>query len=180
MALRGHPFSPTRVVDQTGGHGGRPIFISDLLDIARQLTNTAPYTYNLYELARTIAKQPKGGISFYPGAGGGDAAGDIFSGTAKVSIFLFASGGRDPDGAQISYAVVALHEFIHHAGAADQYGAPIYNDYLLARVARILTGAPGYPSGPKPRTNEEQDKLRTDRRNYWDRQLRAHCSPTGG
>jgi len=28
------------------------------------------------------------GISFYPGQGGGDAAGDIFSGTAKVGIFL--------------------------------------------------------------------------------------------
>jgi hypothetical protein len=81
---------------------------------------------------------------------------------------------------QISYALVALHEFIHLAGGADQYGAPIYNDYLLADAARILTGAPGYPSGPKPRTREEQDKLRADTGNYWDRQLRAHCSPTGG
>jgi len=156
-------------------------FITDLLDIARQLTGTAPYTYDLYELARTIETQPKGGVSFYPGAGGGDAAGDIFSGTAKVGIFLFPNdGSRSLDGAQISYALVALHEFIHHAGGADQYGAPIYSDYLLANAAYILTGAPGYPSGPKPRTKEEQDKLRTDTGNYWDRQLRAHCSPTGG
>lgn len=58
-----------------------------------------------------------------PGTGGGEAGGDIFSGTAKVGIFLLASGDRDPDGAQISYALVALHEFIHLAGGADQYGA---------------------------------------------------------
>lgn len=75
---------------------------------------------------------------------------------------------------------MALHEFIHLAGGAVQYDAPIYSDYRLADAARILTGAPGYPSGPAPRTREEQDKLRTDTGNYWDRQLREHGSPTGG
>ena len=156
-------------------------FVSNLLNVARQLTGKSPYTYDAYELARTIATQPDGGISFYPGAGGGDAGGDIFSGNAKVGIFLFPAGsGRNPVGAQVSYALAALHEFIHLAGGADQYGAPIYSDYRLADAVKILTGASGYPSGSAPRTWEEQDKLRTDTGNYWNRQLREHCSPTGG
>jgi hypothetical protein len=66
------------------------------------------------------------------------------------------------------------------AGGADQYGAPIYSDYLLARAVKIYTGASGYPSMTAPRTREEQDQLRTATGNYWDRQLREHCSPTGG
>ena len=145
-------------------------FISNLLNVARQLTGRRPYTYDAYKLARTIATQADGGISFYPGEGGGDAGGDIFSGTAKAGIFLFSQGsGRNPVGAQVSYALVALHEFIHLAGGANQYGAPIYSDYVLARAANIYTGAPGYPSGPAPRTREEQDKLRTETGNYWGR-----------
>jgi hypothetical protein len=156
-------------------------FISNLLDVARQLTGKRPYTYDGYVLAKTIATQADGGISFFPGQGGGDAAGDIFSGTARVGIGLLPNGpNRDPVGTQVSYALVALHEFIHVAAGANQFGAGIYSDYLLARAAKILTGAPGYPSRPAPRTREEQDKLRTDTGNYWDRQLREHCSPTGG
>jgi len=154
-------------------------FISNLLDVARQLTNRRPYTYDAYELARTIATQADG-IRFYPGEGGGYEGGDVFSGTAEVGISLLPREGRNPVGAQVSYAVGAMHEFIHWAGVADHHGAPIYSDYVLARAANIYTGAPGYPSGPPPRTREEQDKLRTDTGNYWDRQLREHCSPTGG
>ena len=135
-------------------------FVSNLLNVARQLTGKSPYTYDAYELARTIATQPDGGISFYPGAGGGDAGGDIFSGNAKVGIFLFPAGsGRNPVGAQVSYALAALHEFIHLAGGADQYGAPIYSDYRLADAVKILTGASGYPSGSAPRTWEDRISL---------------------
>ncbi len=72
-------------------------------------------------------------------------------------------------GVQVYYALVALHEFIHLAGGANQYGAPNYNDYVLADAVRIYTGAPGYPSGAAPRTREEQDTLRTDTGNYWNR-----------
>jgi hypothetical protein len=156
-------------------------FISNLLNVARQLTNRRPLTYDAYELARTVATQAEGGISFFPGQGGGSAGGDIFSGTAQAAIGLLPNGpNRDAVGTQVSYALVALHEFIHLAAGANQYGAPIYSDYVLARAANIFTGAPGYPSGPAPRTRAEQDKLRTDTGNYWDRQLREHCSPTGG
>jgi hypothetical protein len=133
-------------------------FVSNLINVARQLTGSRPITYDGYELARIIASQPNGGISFYPGAGGGDAAGDVFGGNAKVGIFLLPSEAvGNPVEAQVYYALVALHEFIHLAGGADQYGAGIYSDYRLAEAAKILTGSPGYPSGPAPRTREEQD-----------------------
>lgn len=154
-------------------------FIANVLNVARQLTGKRPYTYDAYELAKTIAtRQQEGGVAFHQeGDGGGTAAGDIFKGTARADIYLT----RDPNrvGVQVYYALVALHEFIHLAGGANEYGAPVYNDYLLADAVRQYTGAPGYPSGPPPRTKEEQDKLRTDMGNYWDNQLWEHCHPVG-
>ena len=109
---------------------------------------------------------------------GGQAYGDIFSGTALADVVLRPNGpNMNPAGTQIYYALVALHEFIHLAGGADQYGAPFYSDYVLAEAARIYTGAPGYPSGPPPRTREEQEKLREDVGTYWDKQLWANCMP---
>jgi RHS repeat-associated protein len=153
-------------------------FISNLLDVARQMTGQHPYTYDAYQLAVAIATQRDGGITFYPGNGGGDVSGDIFSGQARVGIYLRQSGpNMDPVGTQVYYALVALHEFIHAAGGADQYGAPIYSDYLLAAAARILTGAPGYPARDAPKTRQEQDALRADTGDYWDRQLSEHCKP---
>jgi hypothetical protein len=82
-------------------------------------------------------------------------------------------------GTQVYYALVALHEFIHLAAGSDQYGAGIYNDYVLADAVRIYTGAPGYPQRSRPKTREEQDKLRDDMGDYWDNQLWEHCNPLG-
>jgi hypothetical protein len=155
-------------------------FISNLLNVARQLTGRQPYTYDAYELATTIAtRQQDGGISFYEGDGGGEVGGDIFSGTVRVNIFLRQQRpGTGGPGVQAYYALVALHEFIHAAAGADQYDAPIYSDYLLAEAAKIYTGAPGFPSLPAPRTREEQNELRSKMGDYWDNQLWDYCNPT--
>jgi hypothetical protein len=154
-------------------------FISNLLDIGRMLSGKKPITYDAYELTRLVANRQssEAGIIVDYGKGGGEVSGDIFSGSARVVVYLRPEP-VNPVGVQIYYALVALHEIIHTAGGADQFGAPIYSDYLLARAANILTRAPGYPSWV-PRTKEEQDKLRTDTGNYWDNQLWEHCNPGG-
>lgn len=123
---------------------------------------------------------PDGGVIFNrDGDGGGSTGGDIFSGTATVSIDLRRDGPNISHvGVQVYYALVALHEFIHMAGGATQFGGPIYDDYRLADAARRLTGAPGYPSW-QPRNREEQDKLRSETGDYWDNQLWEHCNPLG-
>jgi YD repeat-containing protein len=157
-------------------------FISNLLNVARQLTGRRPYSYDAYELAVTIAtRQPEGGVRFTPGGdGGGSAGGDIFSGSALAGIALRRDGPKISHvGVQVYYALVALHEFIHLAGGVDKIGTSVYNDYVLARAVNIYTGAPGYPSGPPPTNRAEQEKLRDEMDDYWDNQLWEHCNPLG-
>src|ERR1051326_351131 len=73
--------------------------------------------------------QENGGFVFRTGAqgggGGGSAYGDIFSGQATAEIVMFntAYGPRNGVGAQVSYALTALHEILHLAGG----GASAYD-----------------------------------------------------
>jgi len=86
----------------------------------------------------------------------------------------------NPAGTQVYYALVALHEIVHLAGGADQFGAPIYNDFVLAEATKIYTGAPGFPiRDHPPRNREEYEQLRADMGEYWDNQLWSHCNPGG-
>jgi len=163
-------------------------FVSDLINVARQLTGKKPFTYDGKELAVAIANQPNGGFFISSGArgggGGGSASGDIFSGEAGAGLTMFNSayGPRDRVGVQYSYALVALHEIIHLAGgAASAYngGGAYYNDIVLSRAAQVLTDAPGYPGGYDSNMPEGEitAKITGDAGDYWHKQLKEHCTP---
>jgi YD repeat-containing protein len=156
-------------------------FVSNLINVARQLTGKTPFTYDGKELALAVANQPNGGIFVFSGArgggGGGTAGGDIFRGEAEANFTMFntAYGPRDSVGVQYTYALVALHELIHLAGGGE-FG---YIDVDLAAAAKILTDAPGYPVGNDPNLPLWQitAKMTEAAGNYWDKQLQEHCQP---
>lgn len=163
-------------------------FVSNIINVARQLTGLEPYTYDGKELAVAVARQENGGFIFRPGANGGGGAGsaygDIFSGAATAEIVMFntAYGPRHPVGVQVSYALTALHEIIHLAGGgASAYDGSraYYTDVVLADAARILTGAPGYPEGYN--RNMPWWQITADMTAaagvYWNKQLQEHCTP---
>lgn len=159
-----------------------------MINVARQLTGRKPYSYDAKELAIAVARQENGGFIFRPGAqgggGGGTAYGDVFNGEATAEIVLFntAYGPRHPVGVQVSYALTALHEIIHLAGGgASSYDGSraYYMDVVLAEAAFILTGASGDRGGynrnmPYWQITGEMTKAAG---NYWDEQLREHCTP---
>lgn len=163
-------------------------FISNMINVARQLTGRTPYTYDGKELAVAVARQEKGGFRFMSGANGdggaGSAYGDIFSGEATAQIVMFntAYGPRHPVGVQVSYALTALHEILHLAGGgASAYDGSraYYMDVVLAQAAKIITGAPGYPAGYDPQMPSSNIMAEMTRAAgvYWGRQLREHCMP---
>jgi hypothetical protein len=101
--------------------------------------------------------------------GGGTVGGSISAGNATVYIsFGTWPGGLDADKIrldQYTYAAVALHEIIHHAG---QNG--YYSDEQLARAARALTGiTTNYP------TEGETNPYAWSR--YWNDILKDRCPP---
>jgi hypothetical protein len=69
-------------------------FISNLLNVARQLTGRQPFNYDAYEIARTVATQPDGGIGFYAGQRGGDGTrgGSNQDGQASIDVQLDSMG----------------------------------------------------------------------------------------
>ena len=163
-------------------------FVSDMINVARQLTGKKPFTYDGKELAVAVSRQENGGFVFTSGANGGggagSAGGDIFSGTAGADTILFntAYGPRNLVGVQYSYALTMLHEIMHLAGggASERNGGyGYYTDMVMASAASHLTGAPGYPGGYDPNmpiwqiTAEMTEKAG----DYWDAQLREHCMP---
>jgi hypothetical protein len=163
-------------------------FVSNLINVARQLTGKKPYTYDGKELAVSVFNQENGGFVFRTGAqgggGGGSAYGDIFSGQATAEIVMFntAYGPRNGVGAQVSYALTALHEILHLAGGgASAYDGSrgYYMDVVLADAARILTAAPGYPEGYNRNMPWWQitGSMTAAAGEYWDKQLREHCTP---
>jgi hypothetical protein len=163
-------------------------FVSNLINVARQLTGKKPYTYDGKELAVAIASQENGGFLFRSGANGGGGAGsaygDIFSGQATTEIVMFNTsyGPRNPVGVQVSYALTALHEILHLAGGgASPYDGSraYYMDMVRARAAQILTGAPGYAGAYDPNTPWTQIRAEMTKAagTYWDTQLREHCTP---
>jgi hypothetical protein len=95
-------------------------------------------------------------------------------------MFNTAYGGpRDYQG---SYALTALHEIIHLAGGgASAYDGSraYYMDVVLARAAKILTGAPGYPSGYNPNMPYWQitAEMTQVAGTYWNNQLKEYCMP---
>jgi hypothetical protein len=160
-------------------------FVSNLINVARQLTGKTPFTYDGKELAVAVANQPNGGFEISSGArgggGGGVAGGDIFAGTAKVHFTMFntAYGPTDPVGVQYSYALVALHELIHVAGGGETGSYAYYTDVVLARAAQVLTGAQDYPVGIDPNMPIWQvtPEMWGDAGDYWHNQLKEHCRP---
>jgi RHS repeat-associated protein len=163
-------------------------FVSDLINVARQLTGKKPYTYDVKELAVAVARQADGGFIFRSGAngggGGGSAYGDIFSGQATVEIVMFNTAHTGPRDYQGGYALAALHELIHLAGgAASAYDGSraYYMDVVLARAAKILTGAPGYPGGHDANVPNSQitAAMTSAAGTYWNDQLKEHCMPQG-
>jgi hypothetical protein len=161
-------------------------FVSDLINVARQLTGKKPYTYDGKELALAVASQENGGFFFDSGAkgggGGGTAYGDIFNGEATARITLFNTAYTGPRDYQGGYALTALHEIIHLAGGgASPFDGSrgYYMDVVLADAVTILTGAPGYPEGnnrnlPPWQITAEMTRAAGD---YWDAQLKEHCMP---
>ena len=112
-------------------------FVSNMINVARQMTGLKPYTYDGKELAIAVANQENGGYIFRPGAdgggGGGSAYGDIFSGGATAQLIMFntAYGPRDPVGVHVSYALTALHEDYTSGGRGRQ---------RQRRISRLLHG----------------------------------------
>jgi YD repeat-containing protein len=161
-------------------------FVSNLINVARQLTGKKPYTYDGKTLALAVDKQENGGFMFLSGpnggGGGGSAYGDIFSGAATVEIVMFNTAIDPARDHQMYYALVALHEIIHLAGggaSAFDGSRGYYQDVVLADAARILTGAPGYsghydPNMPFWQVTAEMTKAAGD---YWNDQLWEHCMP---
>jgi YD repeat-containing protein len=160
-------------------------FVSNLINVARQLTGRKPFTYDGKALAIAVANQPNGGFIFrYGGQGGGSAYGDIFSGeaTAELAMFNTTYGPRHPVGVHYSYALTALHELIHLAGGATSItdgSRAYYMDVVLARATQILTDAPGYPAGYDPNMPWWQitAEMTGAAGDYWGKQFREHCTP---
>jgi hypothetical protein len=163
-------------------------FVSNLINVARQLTGKKPYTYDGKELASAVLSQENGGFIFRSGANGGGGAGsaygDIFSGQATAEIIMFntAYGPRDPVGVQVSYALTALHEILHLAGGGASISdgsRAYYMDVVLARAAQILTAAPGYPETYNPNMPFWQITagMTEAAGDYWNKELRGHCTP---
>ena len=152
-------------------------FVSNLINVARQLTGVDPISYDGYELTQ-MAFNPRNpdaeGFRFYPraGGGGGQSSGDL-RGLFNVDVYM-RSDTFDERKVDISYALTALHEVIHLAGGSSI--GPFYSDQVLAQAARILTGAPGYPD-LHPRTRDEQVAATEAWGNYYDQQLRDYCAP---
>jgi hypothetical protein len=97
-------------------------------------------------------------------------------------MFNTAYGPRNGVGAQVSYALTALHEILHLAGGgASAYDGSrgYYMDVVLADAARILTAAPGYPEGYNSNMPWWQitGSMTAAAGEYWDKQLREHCTP---
>ena len=163
-------------------------FVSNLINVARQLTGKKPFTYDGKKLALAVAKQINGGFILRPGAsgggGGGSAYGDIFSGEATVEITMFntAYGPRHPVRVQYAYALAALHELLHLAGGGASFNdgsRAYYSDVVLAQATYILTGAPGYPKNYNPTMPwyKITAQMTADAGNYWNDQLKEHCKP---
>jgi RHS Repeat len=163
-------------------------FVSNLINVARQLTGKKPYTYDVRELAVAVARQENGGYIIRPGAngggGGGSAYGDIFSGEANVELIMFNTAYTGPRDYQGGYALAALHELIHLAGggaSASDGGRAYYMDVVLADAAKILTGAPGY-SGTYSRNmppSQITAAMTSAAGTYWNDQLKEYCMPQG-
>ena len=161
-------------------------FISNLINVARQLTGRNPYSYDANELIDAISNQPSNshfeGIDFpngynFSGVGnGGSAFGDIRRGEASVYAPASTYWNRPPTRsdiirAQVHLALIGLHETIHVAGGARTArdgSQAYYTDRVLAEAAQVLTDAPGFP---------EPGSENSFYGSYWDQQLREHCFP---
>lgn len=149
-------------------------FISNLINVARQLTGVKPYSYSASELVRMVNRQDDGGYFFVnetgAGSGGGSAYGEIRYGdaTAQIGAKAVRVGPVNAGiirATQLDYALTAIHETVHLAGGGR------YTDSVLATAAQILTNAPGFPSNVDPNDRFAVYKYG----GYWNQQLREHC-----
>ena len=61
-------------------------FVSNLINVARQLTGKKPYTYDGKKLAVAVLNQASGGIIFRPGAGGGGGGPELLHTVTYLAV----------------------------------------------------------------------------------------------
>ena len=157
-------------------------FISDLIKVAEGRTQRPAYSYDATELIRTIATQtdPEAGYRIIDNRGGqGSAGGDIWTGGAIAIVETRVIWGGDITAqairrAELGFALAGLHETIHLAGGGNNaYNgySTYYTDEVLADAAKILTGAPGFPTNPGQDGKHSVYEYGV----YWQKQLEEHC-----
>jgi hypothetical protein len=145
-------------------------FVSNLIGTVAETNPQNPaHSVNAAELFKMI-REGSGGYVLENRLAGGTVGGSISAGNATVYIsFGSWPGGLDADKIrldQYTYAAVALHETIHHAG---QNG--YYSDERLARAALALTGIESnFPIDPTTASTYAWSR-------YWNDILKDRCPP---